>query len=176
MYPVLRTNYNQRPPTRVPAPCTDSMPGPSVHPPGRRATVACVLLPDVRSSARPVAQPVKAKHGGDGRGRRRGGARARACGAGAAVAHLLSAPRLYTPLVMRGGRGANRKQPPSGARGTVKAALRAAGEGGGDDDVGRRGGIRIAGDTVVATTGIGMRRRESRPEARLPILRGRRQW
>ena len=84
MYPVLRTNYNQRSPTRVPAPCTDSMPGPSVHPPGRRATVACVLLPDVRSSARPVAQPVKAKHGGDGRGRRRGGARARACGAGAA--------------------------------------------------------------------------------------------
>eukprot|EP00966_Prymnesium_polylepis_P053474 1236432-Prymnesium_polylepis.1 len=41
-----------RPPTRVPAPCTDSMPqqrrhqGPSVYPPGRRATVACVLLPD----------------------------------------------------------------------------------------------------------------------------------
>mmetsp|Transcript_39170 Transcript_39170/g.114397 ORF Transcript_39170/g.114397 Transcript_39170/m.114397 type:complete len:263 (+) Transcript_39170:157-945(+) len=46
------------------------MPGPSVHPPGCRATVACVLLPDVRSSARPVAQPVKAKHGGDGRVRR----------------------------------------------------------------------------------------------------------
>ena len=69
------------------------------------------------------------------------------CGRGAAVAHLLSAPRLYTPLVMRGGRGAHRKQPPSGARGTVKAALRAAGEGGGDDDVGRRSGIRIAGDS-----------------------------
>ena len=68
MYPVLRKKYNQRSPTRVPAPCTDSMPGPSVHPPGRRATVACVLLPDVRSSARPVAQPVKAKHGGMGAG------------------------------------------------------------------------------------------------------------
>eukprot|EP00966_Prymnesium_polylepis_P212260 4916853-Prymnesium_polylepis.1 len=75
---------------------------------------------------------------------------------------------------MRGGRGAHRKQPPSGARGE------GGGEGGveggwrgrrRDDDVGRRGGIRIAGDTVVVTTGIGMRRRESRPEARLPILR-----
>ena len=54
------------------------------------------------------------------------------------------------------------------------------GGGDGDGDVGRRGGIRIAGDTVVATTGIGMRRRESRreswPDARVPIVRCRRRW
>ena len=76
---LCRRGRAQHAHTRVPAPCTDSMPqrrrqGPSVHPPGRRAMVACVLLPEVRSSARPVAQPVRAKHGRNGRGRRRGGA------------------------------------------------------------------------------------------------------
>ena len=48
---------------------------------------------------------------------------------------------------MRGGRGAHRTQPPSGARGSARAAVRAAGEGGGDDGVGRRSNIRIAGDS-----------------------------
>ena len=100
---------------------------------------------------RATCRAVKAKHGRDERGKRRGGAAARACtcvrcgrGGGSPA---VCAERLYTPLVMRGGRGAHRTQPPSGARGSARAAVRAAGEGGGDDDVGRRSGIRIAGDS-----------------------------
>eukprot|EP00966_Prymnesium_polylepis_P311399 7194751-Prymnesium_polylepis.1 len=50
--------------------------------------------------------------------------RARACGARARrwLTCCLRRERLYTPLVMRGGRGAHHTQPPSGARGSAKAA------------------------------------------------------
>ena len=118
-------------------------------PPGHCAMVACATAGG--ACLRATCRAVKAKHGRDERGKRRGGAAARACtcvrcgrGGGSPA---VCAERLYTPLVMRGGRGAHRTQPPSGARGSARAAVRAAGEGGGDDDVGRRSGIRIAGDS-----------------------------
>ena len=79
-------------------------------PPGHCAMVACATAGG--ACLRATCRAVKAKHGRDERGKRRGGAAARACtcvrcgrGGGSPA---VCAERLYTPLVMRGGRGAHR--------------------------------------------------------------------
>ena len=78
------------------------------------------------------------------------------CGRGGG-SPAVCAERLYTPLVNGDARWATRPPHATAFRceGDGEGGAEAAGEGGGDGDVGRRSGIRIAGDSGGDDSALG---------------------